>query len=58
MAQEKGFDQEVAAFAAAVRQGGALPIPLASLIATTRATFAIEASLRSGQPVAVSGSAA
>jgi predicted dehydrogenase/threonine dehydrogenase-like Zn-dependent dehydrogenase len=54
LAQEKGFDQEVAAFVQAAR-GGGLPIPLASLVATTRATFAIEASLRTGQSVAVRG---
>jgi polar amino acid transport system substrate-binding protein len=52
MSQDKGFDEEVAAFVAAAR-GGALPIPLADLVATTRATFAIEASLRTGQPAAV-----
>jgi predicted dehydrogenase/threonine dehydrogenase-like Zn-dependent dehydrogenase len=52
MAQDKGFDQEVAAFLAAVR-GGPEPIPFASLVCTTRATFAIEESLRTGQPVPV-----
>lgn len=51
--QEKGFDQEVAAFLEAVKTGGEPPIPLPSLIATTRATFAIEESLRTGRPVAV-----
>ncbi|HEX7118533.1 MAG TPA: bi-domain-containing oxidoreductase [Longimicrobiales bacterium] len=53
--QEKGFDQEVAAFLSAVRTGGEPPIPLRSLVATTRATFAIEESLRTGRPVAVRG---
>ncbi|HST57166.1 MAG TPA: Gfo/Idh/MocA family oxidoreductase, partial [Longimicrobium sp.] len=53
MSQDKGFDEELAAFLAAVRAGGAPPISLASLAATTRATFAIEESLRTGQPVAV-----
>jgi predicted dehydrogenase len=52
--QEKGFDQEIAAFIGAVRTGGAAPIPLESLVATTRVTFAIEESLRTGQPVTLS----
>lgn len=54
LSQEKGFDQEVAAFLKAVKEGGEPPIPLRSLVSTTRATFAIEASLRTGRPVAVS----
>jgi polar amino acid transport system substrate-binding protein len=53
LSQDKGFDQEVAAFLTAVRGGGEPPIPLRSLVATTRATFAIEESLRSGLPVSV-----
>jgi polar amino acid transport system substrate-binding protein len=55
LSQDKGFDEEIAAFVASVRSG-ALPIPLASLVATTRATFAMEESLRTGQPVAVDSS--
>ena len=51
--QEKGFDQEVAAFLQAGAQGGAWPIALESLVATTRATFAIEESLRTGRAVGV-----
>jgi predicted dehydrogenase/threonine dehydrogenase-like Zn-dependent dehydrogenase len=51
MAQSKGYDEEVAAFLRAVRTGGAPPIPLESLVQTTRATFAIEESLRTGLPV-------
>jgi predicted dehydrogenase/threonine dehydrogenase-like Zn-dependent dehydrogenase len=51
--QDKGFDQEVAAFARAVREGGEPPIPLRSLVATSRATFAIEESLRTGAPVPI-----
>jgi predicted dehydrogenase len=51
--QEKGFDQEVAAFLKAVNAGGPPPIPLDSLVQTTRATFAIEESLRTGLPVRV-----
>jgi predicted dehydrogenase len=52
LSQDKGFDEEIAAFLQAVR-GGAAPISVASLAATTRATFAIEESLRTGLPVAV-----
>lgn len=48
--QEKGYDEEVAAFLGALRDGGEPPIPLRSLEATTRATFAIEESLRTGAP--------
>jgi polar amino acid transport system substrate-binding protein len=51
MTQEKGFDQEVAAFLRAVKAGGEWPIPLEALVSTTRATFAIEESLRTGLPV-------
>ncbi|HEX8903738.1 MAG TPA: hypothetical protein VF771_02710, partial [Longimicrobiaceae bacterium] len=53
LSQEKGFAEEVAAFVRAARGEGGPPISLASLIATTRATFAIEESLRTGAPVAV-----
>jgi predicted dehydrogenase len=52
--QEKGFDGEIAAFLAAVRGEKPAPISLESLIATTRATFAIEESLRTGVPVRIS----
>jgi predicted dehydrogenase len=51
--QDKGFDQEVAAFLQAVKTGGPPPIPLHSLVQTTRATFAIEESLRTGLPIRV-----
>jgi predicted dehydrogenase len=50
--QEKGFDQEIAAFVAALR-GGPAPIPLESLVLTTRASFAVEEALRAGAPVRV-----
>jgi predicted dehydrogenase/threonine dehydrogenase-like Zn-dependent dehydrogenase len=52
LSQDKGFDEEIAAFLKAAK-GGTLTIPLASLVATTRATFAMEESLRTGRPVAV-----
>lgn len=55
MSQDKGFAEEVEAFVSAVRGGGAPPVPLASLAATTRTTFAIEESLRTGLPVRVGG---
>jgi len=51
--QDKGFTAEVAAFLRTVQTGGAWPIPFESLLRTTRVTFAIAESLRSGKPVAV-----
>jgi len=53
LSQEKGYDEEVAAFLSAVRSGGDAPIALESLVSTTRATFAIMDSLRTGEAVAV-----
>lgn len=47
---EKGQRQELEAFVAAVAAGDSMPIPFASLIATTAATLAIQRSLRTGQP--------
>jgi predicted dehydrogenase len=49
--RDKGQRAELAAFVAAVRDGGPMPIGLESLIATTRATIAVHASLRVGAPV-------
>jgi predicted dehydrogenase/threonine dehydrogenase-like Zn-dependent dehydrogenase len=49
-AQQKGFDEEVEAFARAIEEQ-LLPISMASLAGTTRASFAIEEALRTGQPV-------
>jgi predicted dehydrogenase len=51
--QDKGHQEECNAFIAAVRKGGPLPIPFEELVATTLTTFAIEKSLRSGEPVVV-----
>jgi polar amino acid transport system substrate-binding protein len=48
--QDKGFEEEMRRFLAAVRSGGPPPIPFEQSLATTRATFAALASLRSGQP--------
>lgn len=53
VSQEKGFDQEIAAFLTAVKTAGDAPIPMSSLVSTTRVTFAVEESLRTGQPVAL-----
>jgi predicted dehydrogenase/threonine dehydrogenase-like Zn-dependent dehydrogenase len=54
LAQSKGFDEEIEAFLQASRGETGLPIEINSLVATTRATFAIEQSLATGLPVAVS----
>jgi predicted dehydrogenase len=50
--QDKGQRAEVAAFVEAVLRGRPMPIPLDSLVATTRATIAVGESLVSGRPVA------
>lgn len=50
---DKGQRDEIRAFLAAVRSGGPMPIPLASLVATTRATHAVAQSLATGRPVKV-----
>jgi predicted dehydrogenase/threonine dehydrogenase-like Zn-dependent dehydrogenase len=52
MGQDKGQRAELAAFVAAVRTGGPMPIGLDSLIATTRSTIAVGRSLAAGRPVA------
>ncbi len=48
--QDKGQRRELAQFTEAVRTGAAMPIPLASLLATTSATIAVTDSLSSGHP--------
>ncbi|HET9060127.1 MAG TPA: bi-domain-containing oxidoreductase [Acidimicrobiales bacterium] len=48
--QDKGQKDQMDAFFEAVRSGGPMPISLASLVATTKATLAAERSLASGQP--------
>ena len=47
--QDKGFEAEMKGFVQAARSGAEMPIPFAELAASTRATFAILESLRSGQ---------
>ncbi len=51
--QDKGHGAECEAFLRAVQSGGSSPIPLAELVATTRASFAAVESLRQGIPVDV-----
>jgi polar amino acid transport system substrate-binding protein len=52
-AQDKGQREEVSTVCAVVREGGSAPIALDELAATTRATFRILESLRTGLPVEV-----
>jgi polar amino acid transport system substrate-binding protein len=52
-AQDKGQAAQVHAVCEVVLKGIAAPIDLGSLAATTRATFAIRESLRTGQPVSI-----
>jgi hypothetical protein len=47
---DKGQRRQLERFLEAVRSGGSMPIPLASLVATTRATLAVTASRASGRP--------
>ncbi len=49
--QDKGQRGQLDHFLHAVRTGSAMPIPLESLVATTRATLAVGTSLSSGRPV-------
>jgi predicted dehydrogenase/threonine dehydrogenase-like Zn-dependent dehydrogenase len=48
--QDKGQQAELAGFVEAVLAGAAMPIPVESLVATTRATIAVRESLLSGHP--------
>lgn len=54
LTQAKGYDEEIEAFFQAVKGKTGAPIELTSLVATTRATFAVEESLATGRPIAVS----
>jgi predicted dehydrogenase/threonine dehydrogenase-like Zn-dependent dehydrogenase len=51
--QDKGQRSQLDRFVDAVRTGSALPIPLDSLAATTRATLAVDSSLASRKPVSL-----
>jgi polar amino acid transport system substrate-binding protein len=53
LAQDKGFDRELAAFVNAASEGEPMPISWRSLALTTLATLRIEDSLRSGKPESV-----
>lgn len=50
---DKGQRGELDQFLAAARSGGPMPISIASLAATTRATLAVRESLATGRPVAL-----
>ncbi len=47
---DKGQRTELERFVAAVKSGGPMPIPFDALVATTRATIAVDRSLASGKP--------
>jgi predicted dehydrogenase len=47
---DKGQRIELERFVAAVKSGGPMPIPFDALVATTRATIAVDRSLASGKP--------
>ena len=49
--QDKGQQAQLKRFVEAVRTGAEMPIPLDSLIATTRATLAVAESLAQQKPV-------
>ncbi|MFE6054100.1 bi-domain-containing oxidoreductase [Kitasatospora sp. NPDC056446] len=55
-ARDKGQSNELASFVKAVRTGGPMPVPLESLVATTAATLAVQASLAGGAPVTLARS--
>ena len=52
-APNKGQGAEITAFLESVRSGGPMPIPLSSLVSTTRSTLAVATSLATGRPVQV-----
>ena len=53
--QDKGHSGEWKAFVTAIREGGDSPIPLAEIVSTMRATFALEESRSTGQSISVAG---
>ena len=50
---DKGFEEEMRRFLAAVRGGEPMPIPFEEILASSRATLAAADSLRTGAPVAL-----
>jgi predicted dehydrogenase/threonine dehydrogenase-like Zn-dependent dehydrogenase len=48
--QDKGQRAELAQFVEAIKTGAPMPIPIESLVATTRATIAVRESLLTGRP--------
>jgi len=52
-AQDKGWKDEMRAFAAAVREGGQPPIPYEQLIGVTTSTFAAVESLKTGNTIKI-----
>ena len=53
--EDKGHCAEWEAFVAALRTGADCPLPLAEIVITMRATFDLEESRFSGQPILVGG---
>lgn len=51
--QDKGFEAQFETLRDSLRDGEPSPIPVAELVATSRTTFAIEQSIRDGEPVKV-----
>lgn len=49
--RDKGQRAELDAFVTAVRSGGPMPVPVGSLVSTTRSTLAVATSLATGAPV-------
>jgi len=53
--QDKGHRGEWEAFVSALRTGGGSPIPFVEIVTTMQATFALDESRSSGQPISVGG---
>ncbi len=53
--QDKGHQAEWAAFTTAIQSGGAPPIPYAHLFGVTRASYAAQQALRTGQTIRLPG---
>ncbi len=51
LGQDKGQRAQLEAFVSSVRSGGPMPVPVCTLVATTRATLAVTRSLATGAPV-------